>query len=323
MFAYSASKAAVVNLTQNVARELAPLDVRVNALCPGFFPAEQNRKILDPGRVEKIMTQTPMGRFGEPEELVGATLLHALTKGGEFHHGGGLLRRRRVHGHAALRAIRAEGPTDAHPIECDGQPGSRGPRRPVRVLGRPAGGLPQGAGTRVRRRRGLPAFGRLRWTRPCSATLLDDHGLTLAGRRHGAGWVVRPAARSPTPTRAARPRRGEFIRSIIDLPRPARCLGDHRLDAGAQRRWGRRRHGGPATWPTRSKTWAITPRSTASRLLYEPLNRYETNLVNTRRSGRALLESLSTKNVALLADLFHMNIEERDLAGGHPRRRAA
>ena len=47
VFAYSASKAAVVNLTQNVARELAPKHVRVNAICPGFFPAEQNRAILD------------------------------------------------------------------------------------------------------------------------------------------------------------------------------------------------------------------------------------------------------------------------------------
>ena len=50
VFAYSASKAAVVNLTQNVAREFAPHGVRVNALCPGFFPAEQNRKILDAER---------------------------------------------------------------------------------------------------------------------------------------------------------------------------------------------------------------------------------------------------------------------------------
>ena len=84
VFAYSASKAAVVNLTQNVARELAPLGVRVNALCPGFFPAEQNRKILDPARVEKIMAQTPMGRFGEPHELVGATLLMLSRKAGSF-----------------------------------------------------------------------------------------------------------------------------------------------------------------------------------------------------------------------------------------------
>jgi NAD(P)-dependent dehydrogenase (short-subunit alcohol dehydrogenase family) len=84
VFAYSASKAAVVNLTQNVAREFAPLNVRVNALCPGFFPAEQNRKILDPQRVEKIMAQTPMARFGEPDELVGAALLLLARKAGSF-----------------------------------------------------------------------------------------------------------------------------------------------------------------------------------------------------------------------------------------------
>jgi NAD(P)-dependent dehydrogenase (short-subunit alcohol dehydrogenase family) len=84
VFAYSASKAAVVNLTQNVARELAPSGVRVNALCPGFFPAEQNRKILDPARIEKIMRQTPMARFGEPKELIGATLLLLSRHAGSF-----------------------------------------------------------------------------------------------------------------------------------------------------------------------------------------------------------------------------------------------
>ncbi|MGE3820921.1 MAG: SDR family oxidoreductase [Isosphaeraceae bacterium] len=84
VFAYSASKAAVVNLTQNVARELAPSNVRVNALCPGFFPAEQNRKILDPQRVEKIMAQTPMNRFGEPSELIGACLLLLSRSAGSF-----------------------------------------------------------------------------------------------------------------------------------------------------------------------------------------------------------------------------------------------
>ncbi len=84
VFAYSASKAAVVSLTQNVARELAPHSVRVNALCPGFFPAEQNRKILDAGRIEDIMRRTPMARFGEPEELVGAVLLLLSRKAGSF-----------------------------------------------------------------------------------------------------------------------------------------------------------------------------------------------------------------------------------------------
>jgi NAD(P)-dependent dehydrogenase (short-subunit alcohol dehydrogenase family) len=84
VFAYSASKAAVVNLTQNVARELAPMNVRVNALCPGFFPAEQNRKILDAARVAKILAQTPLNRFGEPHELVGAMLLLLSRKAGSF-----------------------------------------------------------------------------------------------------------------------------------------------------------------------------------------------------------------------------------------------
>jgi NAD(P)-dependent dehydrogenase (short-subunit alcohol dehydrogenase family) len=84
VFAYSASKAAVVNLTQNVARELAPQRVRVNAICPGFFPAEQNRKILDAQRVQNIMAQTPMARFGEPHELIGAALLLLSRKAGSF-----------------------------------------------------------------------------------------------------------------------------------------------------------------------------------------------------------------------------------------------
>ena len=84
VFAYSASKAAVVNLTKNVAREYATKGVRVNVLCPGFFPAEQNRRILDKERVENIMRQTPMARFGEPYELVGATLLLLSRKAGSF-----------------------------------------------------------------------------------------------------------------------------------------------------------------------------------------------------------------------------------------------
>jgi NAD(P)-dependent dehydrogenase (short-subunit alcohol dehydrogenase family) len=90
VFAYSASKAAVVNLTQNVARELAPLGVRVNALCPGFFPAEQNRKILTPERTASVMGQTPLQRFGEPHELVGATLLLLSRRAGSFITGASL-----------------------------------------------------------------------------------------------------------------------------------------------------------------------------------------------------------------------------------------
>ncbi len=84
VFIYSASKAAVLNYTQNVARELAPKGVRVNILCPGFFPAEQNRKILSPDRVTTIMSKTPMNRFGNPEELVGAAILLCAPVAGSF-----------------------------------------------------------------------------------------------------------------------------------------------------------------------------------------------------------------------------------------------
>jgi NAD(P)-dependent dehydrogenase (short-subunit alcohol dehydrogenase family) len=84
VFAYAASKAAVVNLTQNIARELAPHDIRVNALCPGFFPAEQNRKILSVERTSQIIAQTPLARFGRPEELIGAALLLVSRTAGSF-----------------------------------------------------------------------------------------------------------------------------------------------------------------------------------------------------------------------------------------------
>jgi NAD(P)-dependent dehydrogenase (short-subunit alcohol dehydrogenase family) len=81
VFSYSASKAAVHNLSKNLAREWATAGVRVNILVPGFFPAEQNRKVLNPERIAQIMGKTPMKRFGEAHELVGATLLLASDAG--------------------------------------------------------------------------------------------------------------------------------------------------------------------------------------------------------------------------------------------------
>jgi NAD(P)-dependent dehydrogenase (short-subunit alcohol dehydrogenase family) len=84
VFTYSATKSAVHNLSLNLAREWAPHGVRVNVLVPGFFPAEQNRKILQPERVAKIMAHTPMDRFGEARELIGATLLLASNTAGSF-----------------------------------------------------------------------------------------------------------------------------------------------------------------------------------------------------------------------------------------------
>lgn len=84
VFSYSASKAAVHNLSKNLAREWAPNGIRVNTLVPGFFPAEQNKKVLDTSRVASIMAHTPMGRFGDPAELIGATLLLASEQAGGF-----------------------------------------------------------------------------------------------------------------------------------------------------------------------------------------------------------------------------------------------
>jgi len=84
VFTYSATKAAVHNLSKNLAREWAPKNIRVNTLVPGFFPAEQNRKILSPDRVEAIMGHTPMNRFGNSDELIGVTLLLASDKAASF-----------------------------------------------------------------------------------------------------------------------------------------------------------------------------------------------------------------------------------------------
>jgi NAD(P)-dependent dehydrogenase (short-subunit alcohol dehydrogenase family) len=88
--AYSAAKAAVLSLSQFLAREWAGSGVRVNTITPGFFPAEQNRKILfnEDGtpteRAGAIMGHTPMGRFGSAEELIGAAVFLASHAASSF-----------------------------------------------------------------------------------------------------------------------------------------------------------------------------------------------------------------------------------------------
>ncbi|MFZ2641391.1 MAG: SDR family NAD(P)-dependent oxidoreductase [Verrucomicrobiia bacterium] len=87
---YSAAKAGVMSLTLFLAREWATKSVRVNSITPGFFPAEQNRKLLfnDDGtpsaRTKAIWGHTPMGRFGESQELVGACVFLASAKASSF-----------------------------------------------------------------------------------------------------------------------------------------------------------------------------------------------------------------------------------------------
>jgi len=88
--AYSAAKAAVLNLTQFLAREWALHGVRVNSITPGFFPAEQNRRLLfnEDGsptpRAQSILTHTPMARFGKSEELIGAVVYLASSRASSF-----------------------------------------------------------------------------------------------------------------------------------------------------------------------------------------------------------------------------------------------
>ena len=87
---YSASKAAVLNLTQWLAGEWAAKGVRVNAISPGFFPAEQNRAmLLKPDgsyteRGSRIIGHTPMSRFGEAHELAGAIVWLASPRASGF-----------------------------------------------------------------------------------------------------------------------------------------------------------------------------------------------------------------------------------------------
>lgn len=84
VFTYSISKAGMNNMTRFLAREWAPHNIRVNALMPGFFPAEQNRKILTEERRKSIFGHTPMERYGEPEELSGAVVWLASQKAASF-----------------------------------------------------------------------------------------------------------------------------------------------------------------------------------------------------------------------------------------------
>src|SRR5580765_1402930 len=84
VFTYAVAKAGVNQITQFLARELAPHNIRVNAILPGFFPAEQNRKLLTEDRIASIMGHTPMHRFGESCELVGAVVYLASPRAASF-----------------------------------------------------------------------------------------------------------------------------------------------------------------------------------------------------------------------------------------------
>lgn len=142
--------------------------------------------------------------------------------------------------------------------------------------------------------------------------LLDRHKLKLAGVGTGAGWLIHKLTLT-SPDQAIRTRAREFIRSIIDA---GGKLGAPTVVGSMQGRWGDgiSRDSAMAWLIDALNDLAEHARRSAVPLIYEPLNRYETNMVNTQAEGVTLLESLKTDNVRLLADLFHMSIEEVDLA---------
>ncbi len=143
--------------------------------------------------------------------------------------------------------------------------------------------------------------------------LLNDHGLALAAVGTGSGWVKHRLTLTAADV-GARIRAREYIKAIIDFAAPFKAPAIIGSMQG--------RSGPEVPNPTalgyladglevlgeHAKTYDLP-------LLYEPLNRYETNLCVTLEAGCRLLRSLSTGNVRLLADLFHMNIEESDIAG--------
>lgn len=91
--AYSGAKAAVSNFTQWLAVHMSKVGIRVNAIAPGFFLTEQNRTLLTnedgsfTARAEKILNNTPMNRFGTPDELVGTLLWLVDNKASDFVNG--------------------------------------------------------------------------------------------------------------------------------------------------------------------------------------------------------------------------------------------
>ncbi len=79
---YSAAKAGVINLTQNIAANWADRGIRVNCIAPGYFPSELSEFVrTNPPVTEHVRAQVPIGRFGEPSELAGVLLLLASSAG--------------------------------------------------------------------------------------------------------------------------------------------------------------------------------------------------------------------------------------------------
>ncbi|MFM7817857.1 MAG: sugar phosphate isomerase/epimerase family protein [Verrucomicrobiota bacterium] len=143
-------------------------------------------------------------------------------------------------------------------------------------------------------------------------SLLRQHGLQLAAMGTGAGWLTRKLSLTD-PDPHIRMCARDFAGAIVDFAggfgAPA-IIGSMqgRVADGVSREQS-------LAW-LREELDQLGPRAHAldAPLLYEPLNRYETNLFNTLAEASEFLDTLRTRNVRLLVDLFHANIEEADIA---------
>ena len=143
--------------------------------------------------------------------------------------------------------------------------------------------------------------------------LLQQNNLKLAAVGTGGGWVTQQltlSSHDPTVRNRAR----EFVCSIIDA---AGKFSAPAIVGSLQGRWSGQVDCDTAIHYLRDALEDLGEHARRYNvpLLYEPLNRYETNVINTQSEAAALLRSLKTTNVKLLCDLYHMNIEETDLAG--------
>lgn len=143
-------------------------------------------------------------------------------------------------------------------------------------------------------------------------SLLQENGLNLAAVGTGAGMVVH-GLHLCDPDVARRTAAQDFIQSMIEA---GAAYGAPAIIGSMQGRWDDQTSKSVATDRLRDSLESLGSYAAdhGVRLIYEPLNRYETNLAVTMKQGNELLTPLSTDNVVLLADLFHMNIEESNIS---------
>ena len=143
-------------------------------------------------------------------------------------------------------------------------------------------------------------------------TGLDDHGLALAAVGTGAGGVVHGLSLAD-PDAAGRRRAVDYVRAVIELAAP---FGAPAIVGSIQGRSAPGEERGEALARLVDSIAQLGEAAAAAdgRLVLEPLNRYETDLCNTLAHGGEVIERTGSDRIGVLADLFHMNIEETDIA---------